>query len=348
MRRSIGTGLFFALALALTAPFTSCQKGEGEEDANTKDGLQLSQSHVDVVHGTPVEITIEDGSGQYTLAVAPEDVLGAEIRDGKITLRARKGGPASVTVTDSKSGKTATLSVRALMLPFEWANIPGGTFMMGRPEGEEGDADELPRHSVELSPFRLATTEVTFAQYDAFCAQTNRKKPSDMGYGRDQRPAINVTWEDAQAFCKWAGVQLPTEAQWEYACRGAADNATKFYFGNDEAELEQYAWLKKNSGGKTHPVKEKKPNAYGLYDMHGNVSEWCEELHSPTYYEECAKRGTVKDPVGPRKNEDGSRVARGGNYMGLPKHLRTANRAAFFYIMPGSGLGFRVALPAVE
>lgn len=92
---------------------------------------------------------------------------------------------------------------------------------MGSPDGV-GFATEQPKHGVTLSAFRMAATEVTFAQYDAFCKATDRTKPSDAGWGRGQHPVMNVSWEEAKEFCDWAGVQLPTEAQWEYACRAGS------------------------------------------------------------------------------------------------------------------------------
>jgi len=129
--------------------------------------------------------------------------------------------------------------------------------------------------------FEIAKYPVTFEEYDLFCEDTGRKKPYDEGWGRGKRPVINVSWYDAKVYCEWLSektgenYRLPTKAEWEFACR--AGTTTKWSFGDDEKELEKYAWYSKNSNNKTHPVGEKLPNPWGLYDMYGNVFEWCKK-----------------------------------------------------------------------
>ena len=138
--------------------------------------------------------------------------------------------------------------------------------------------DAKTERRMTLDSFAVGCYPVTFEDYERFCAATRHSVPNDRGWGRGRRPVINVTWFDAMAYCEWLSEQtgytyrLPTEAEWEYAAR--AGSAGEYCFGNDEKDLAEYAWYDKNSGKQTHPVGEKKFNAWGLYDVHGNVWEW--------------------------------------------------------------------------
>jgi len=193
--------------------------------------------------------------------------------------------------------------------------IPAGEFMMG----SEKDGQK-PIHRVSLDAYYLDKFEVTFARYDAFCDATGRakppdtrsghqsnSKPSDKGWGRDKRPVIWISWLDAKAYCEWAGKRLPTEAEWESACR--AGSVATYCFGEDQGLLGSYAWYKTNSGGMTHPVGTKKPNGLGLYDMHGNVWEWCADWYSGGYY----AVSQLNNPKGPSSGE--YRMMRGGSWF---------------------------------
>jgi len=161
--------------------------------------------------------------------------------------------------------------------------IRGGRFRMGGTK----EKYEKPIHDVSMPSFLIGKYPVTFAEYDVFCEATQRDKPNDEGWGREQRPVINVTWNDAVAYCKWLSEQtgtiyrLPSEAEWEYACRAGSEG--NYCFGSDIARLKDYAWYTENSDGKTHPVGKKQPNAWGLHDVHGNVWEWCQDTWHENY-----------------------------------------------------------------
>ena len=208
--------------------------------------------------------------------------------------------------------------------------LPAGSFLMGSATDDAmAYGDEQPQHEVQLAqPFAIGRVPVTFADYDRFCAAAGREPPGDQGWGRDQRPVINVSWDDAVGYCLWLTGQtgqtyrLPSEAQWEYACR--AGTRTRWSFGDDEEALGDHAWFNGNSGGKTHPVGEKRPNPWGLYDMHGNVWEWVQDHRHDNYQGAPAGGRAWEDAVGR------GRVLRGGGWgsdgrlcrFGEPRRLR--------------------------
>lgn len=199
--------------------------------------------------------------------------------------------------------------------------IPAGEFDMG------GNLyiDEQPVHRVRLShDFWLAKYPVTNAQYGEYMTSAGPKvKPpefwDDRRFNQPEQPVVGVSWHDAQAFCEWAGCRLPTEAEWEYACR--AGTTTEFSFGDDESLLGEYAWFNGNSCSQTQPVGTKRPNAWGLYDLHGNVWEWCQDWFAGDYY---AYSPSV-DPKGPASSRI-SRVWRGGAWHNDPRYCRAAIR----------------------
>ena len=198
----------------------------------------------------------------------------------------------------------------------EFVRIRAGKFTMG-------DEGEKSMHEVTLTKgYWMQTTETTQAQWEAVMGNN----PS--GFKGADLPVDTVSWEDCQEFLKKLNEKmkdqlkgkkatLPTEAEWEYACR--AGSTTKWCFGDDEKKLGDYAWYDKNSDQKTHPVGQKKPNAWGLFDMHGNVWEWCEDWYGERYPSE-----TVTDPTGPAKGD--YRVLRGGGWVGDDYLTRSSNR----------------------
>jgi formylglycine-generating enzyme required for sulfatase activity len=224
------------------------------------------------------------------------------------------------------------------------AEIAGGEFKMG---GDEFDW-EKPIHPVKISPFRLGRYAVTVGQYQRF--DPDHKKRNKKEYGEffkdDKQPVIMVSWYDAYIFCRWAGCRLPTEAEWEYACR--AGTTTPFSTG-DNLTTEQanydgnYPYKNFPKGKylqKTTPVGSYPPNAWGLYDLHGNVYEWCQDWYGGKHYAECKKQGVVENPPGP---ETGSyRVLRGGARDLNAQLCRSANRSDFSPDYRRSGIGFRL------
>ncbi|WP_365304848.1 formylglycine-generating enzyme family protein [uncultured Thiodictyon sp.] len=228
--------------------------------------------------------------------------------------------------------------------------LPGGMFWMGSPEDEpERSMDEGPRHQVRIAPFAIGKAAVTFAQYDAFCDATGRAKPADQGWGRDQHPVINVTWDDATAYAVWlskkTGVpyRLPSEAEWEYAAR--AGTQTPFWTGpcinTDQANYDgnyDYNGCGAKTGvnrQQTVPVGSLPANPWGLHEVHGNVWEWVEDHSHYTY------GGAPTD--GSAWEAGGRRVVRGGSWHYSPRNLRSANRNLLDSGYRNNDLGFRVA-----
>ena len=216
--------------------------------------------------------------------------------------------------------------------------IPAGEFMMGASPGDgDAEASEFPRHQVDISrSFYMGIYEVTQGQYE----QVMGTNPSSFK-GAD-RPVEGVSWDDAVAFCRRLSeitgekYRLPTEAEWEYACR--AETEAKYFWGDGEAT--DYAWFWDNSGEETHTVGEKEPNAWGLYDMSGNVWEWCLDWYDENYY----SRSADKDPSGPTSGT--SRVVRGGSWYNSLKNQRSSSRFGFRPDKANYYIGFRVVREA--
>ena len=222
----------------------------------------------------------------------------------------------------------------------EWVDIPAGTFTMGSPKSEVDREDNEVQHEVSLSAFKMSKYEITFEQYDIFCEATGRTKPEDQGWGREKRPVISVSWEDATAFAEWLGCRLPTEAEWEYACR--AGTTTSFNTGNclnsSQANFDgtnsYYSCSKSKGREKTMIVGSFAPNAWGLYDMHGNVSEWCSDWFGA--YPTTAQT----NPVGPKSGS--CRVYRGGGWSYFGSYVRSAYRDDYSKTAPDYFTGFRI------
>jgi formylglycine-generating enzyme required for sulfatase activity len=269
---------------------------------------------------------------------------------------------APLPVTEAEAGSPAEMKKYVELIEhtdarFEMTPIPGGRFAMGSPESEPGrKSDEGPVHQVEISPFWMSTLEVTWDVYDVWASDLDvmlrehkkilptrrdeladifqKAQPTppymDMSFGMGKRgfPAICMTQHAARTFCKWLTAKtgryyrLPTEAEWEYACR--AGTTTAYSFGDDPEQLEEYAWFVGNLPEEKYAkVGLKKPNPFGLYDMHGNAAEWVLDQHTPDGYPSSGS--VLKDPLNVPQTLY-PRVVRGGGWNQESASLRSASR----------------------
>jgi len=206
------------------------------------------------------------------------------------------------------------------------AYIEGGCFIMGSPEGE-GDADEHPQHQVCLDGYYIDRYEVTQAEYE----RVVKKNPSVFNKCPNC-PVEYVSWYEAKEYCEKIGKRLPSEAEWEFAARAGTE--ARYYWGNSPDTA--YVWYAANSGNRTHPVGQKRPNAKGLYDMLGNVREWCADKFSDNIY----RMSAVRDPL---SSTGRFQVQRGGSWMDDARKVRSAARGSDDPKTRDSMIGFRCA-----
>ena len=277
------------------------------------------------------------GSLQSTLAASPQLTGGPRVGMSDPAAPAshlhRRSGKTGQSDTQVRPGEVSVNSIGMRLV-----TIPDGTCMMGSRESEqEGYGFERPRHAVKITrPFRMGATEVNQSQYRRIMGE-NPSEVKDLG-----RPVEQVSWMDAVRFChrlsslpaeQAAGnvYRLPTEAEWEYACR--AGTTTQYSFGDDASRLTEYAWFNGHAG----PSGKKKPNPWGLYDMHGNQAEWCQD-----WYGEYSNRA-VTDPTGPDSGVH--RVVRGGSWVCGARGCRSAAR---YINCADPGAGFRVVCTPIQ
>jgi formylglycine-generating enzyme required for sulfatase activity len=239
--------------------------------------------------------------------------------------------------------------------------IPGGAFKMGSPEDEEDrNENEGPQHTVKVAPFYMAAAETTHTLYMVFYNETHQGKRDKgiqdpmvewkeawqkaesidaitgptpiygditMGWGDEQMPSLMCSWFHAMTFCKWLSLKtgktyrLPTEAEWEYAAR--AGSTGPYFFGDDPDGLEDYAWYEDNADEQAHKIAQKKPNPWGLYDIYGNVAEWCIDFYDPKVYVARAKNNPWPNGY---LDKGQVHVARGGSYESPAEECRSASR----------------------
>jgi len=252
-----------------------------------------------------------------------------------------------------------------------WAIVQAGSFMMGNARNDrEGSDNEMPTHKVKITyDYWMKKHEVTFDEYDAYCAATGKTKPNDKNWGRGKRPVILVSWADAMRYCNWLsekeglvpaynlsstlqdalgnqttdlsrveGYRLPTEAEWEYAAKGGHLFADTKYAGSDK--IDDVGWYDKNSQQKTQEVGKKKPNALGIYDLTGNVAEWCQDWIDAY---------TMQNETNPISTKGGSkRITRGGSWYVMPSLCRNSSRNSEAPDNRFQYLGFRVVRTVVK
>ncbi len=301
-------------------------------------------------------VTIASDTDICTITVAANSATTERTATVTITC-----GDSTKTFTVTQSGKSASECAAEQM---ETVLVKAGTFMMGSPTTETDRGSDETQHQVTLTQdFYMGKYQVTNAQ---FCVFLNEKAigsdgtyaTSDYGTqtivesyqcgvtysddkwipqtGYENYPVVCVTWYGADEYAEWIGGALPTEAQWEYACR--AGSTTAYCFGDSDESLGDYAWYSDNSDGKTHPVGLMKPNAWGLYDMHGNVCEWCADWYG--------SYGTtvVTDPTGPATGS--YRILRGGSESTFASSCRSARRYLIKPVNNYKNYGFRVCFPS--
>jgi len=254
-------------------------------------------------------------------------VLGACVAAGLIASGCRK------TSAPPRGGETRRPKTLVTPSGIEMVLLPAGEFLMGDDAGED---DERPARRGRVGAFLIDRTEVTQKAYQALTGRNPSK------FKDPNRPVERLSWVSAVKFCNLRslreglepcydprtlacrfdanGYRLPTEAEWEYACR--AGTTTRYGFGADPAGLRGCAWYKANAGGRTHAVAGRKPNAWGLYDMHGNVAEWCQDFYDEAYYASAP----AADRRGPASGED--RVLRGGSWRSAADACRSAARSS--------------------
>ncbi|MGL6095462.1 MAG: formylglycine-generating enzyme family protein [Fimbriiglobus sp.] len=293
-----------------------------------------------------------------------------------------------------------TQKIPGSVVKYDMVFVPGGEFTLGSPDDETGRSpDEGPQRRVKLRPFWLGKCEVTWDEFylwflsedlfqpgdqldevlqkpaapDALTRPTNTYVDEYYDHGVKGFPAISMTHHAAMMYCHWLRwktklpYRLPTEAEWEYACRAGHDGA--YGFEADGKRLEDYAWFRDNSpdadhpDGTTHKVGTRKPNRWGLHDMHGNVAEWCLDRYDGEFYKQNPKVNPLLGPVNVPTKARWSNVTRGGSWADGRDRLRSAARRAsdktwqkydanypqsVWWLTKMDVIGFRVALPADE
>ncbi len=269
------------------------------------------------------------------------DRLDPEALEGLHPKLSRHASPEIIQWIHERVARESQAAIVADKGGYKLVYVPGGVFMMGAPKSEEGRYDEEgPLREVSVSPFYMGRYPVTNEEYEKYLTENPDAEKtylwSAREYNQPRQPIVGVSWDGARRYANWAGLRLPTEAEWEYACR--AGTTTRYYTGDTEEDLDRAGWYVKNSDGKLHVVGEKRGNEFGLYDMHGNVSEWVEDdWHGNYRNAPDDERAWVVDP------RAAARVYRGGSWDGDARFSRSAFRYNNSPYTSGHYLGFRLS-----
>ena len=296
----------------------------------THQALRIWHFAAHAAQGAAIDMHAILGAGGGAATFSPGDSPAPQAPAGTSRARARASARAPTKVPTAPSA----LETWANSIGMEFVKIPAGSYMRG---SNDGNDDEKPQRRISISSFWMGKYPVTQEQWEAVMGSN----PSRFK-GRTN-PVEMVNWHYAQEFVRRLNAKeghnryrLPTEAEWEYAAR--AGSTAAWCFGDDEGELDAYAWYGGNSGNKTHPVGQKKPNAWGLHDMHGNVWEWVRDWYSESYY----ASSKADNPRGPRAGE--YRVLRGGSWCRIASYCRSARRDSGTPGYRDVGNGFRLVL----
>ena len=339
------------------------------EDYELRNGRQIEGSAIRT-NGSAITIRTRGGIQTYNISEFTDGTIGAKFPEVAAAIARDRKRQEEVLARnrrrelEEKTKRDKALASNSSVLPTELeidlgkdakivlVLVPAGNFLMGSPESEKNRSDdEGPQHQVTFSkPFYIGRFEVTQAQWQSVM----ENNPSKFN-GDGNLPVESVEWEDIHKFCEKLQsklgriVRLPSEAEWEYACR--AGTTTRLFYGDDldYSLIEEYAWVTSNSDNKTHPVGQKKSNAFGIYDMYGNVWEWCQDGYQSSYTG-ASNDGSPSDALG-----GSHRVLRGGCWLSgssepflviNSKELRSALRGLLMPVNRGGIFGFRVVAEA--
>ncbi|MCF8339025.1 MAG: SUMF1/EgtB/PvdO family nonheme iron enzyme [Bacteroidales bacterium] len=323
----------------------------------------FSANHISVEKGDSIQFTDESSGNPTAWEWDFGDGSTSTEQHPSHTYSSKGTYDVTLTVTDDQGSANETKTEYVSVLDFEWVNVEGGTFEMGQPDpniGDEGESDdEQPVHTVSLNNFEISKYEITNDQYAAFlndidckydgtynkveyidieatnCQINYRGGEFFVESGKENYPVIMVTWYGARAFAQWAGGRLPTEAEWEFAARGGNQGQGFTYSGSDN--LDEVGWYLDNGQGHTHEVGQKQANELEIYDMSGNVYEWCHDWYDEDYYSNSPEDNPQGASSGDR------RIIRGGSW-GLNNHYcRVTNRNKLLPGSVGNNNGFRIA-----